>query len=458
MHNGILILVFLVGCILSPAVAQPDCIDPSLIDPSAFCPGIFAPVCGCNGQTYSNSCLAQTSAGVTTWTNGPCSASDQVPPVLFVPGDLEVECGMDVSMALATATDNSGSVSLEETTEEVQGLCPGSMIITRTFVATDPSGNSTTGVQTIVVSDATPPVWTAMPQDVIVECTNPFEAESAMFAWAYSSAGGAAEDLCSSVTLGNDFDAIPLIDCSEVVEVTVGFYAQDLCGNQSWVSATLTIVPSAVEVEPCEDVAGVDFGFCDAILGVARIDGYCTYVSGCGTDVGFTDYSPAFYSTIEDCVTSCNEGCVSQEYIDLGVMVDCPPTFAEVCGCDGVTYQNACYAQYVGGNVTWTEGPCVVIEYGGCTYPFACNYDGGSAFDDGSCLFPPEHCPLPDAALGGGCTYLAAVNFDSAANWDNGSCVWLPCASDCPADINGDGIVTTADILLMLSAFGLPCE
>ena len=48
------------------------CIDPSLIDPNAFCPIIYAPVCGCNLLTYHNSCVAQVTDGVTSWTSGPC--------------------------------------------------------------------------------------------------------------------------------------------------------------------------------------------------------------------------------------------------------------------------------------------------------------------------------------------------------------------------------------------------
>ena len=44
------------------------CINPDWIDPNAMCPMIYDPVTGCDGEIYSNSCLAE-SAGVTAWIN-----------------------------------------------------------------------------------------------------------------------------------------------------------------------------------------------------------------------------------------------------------------------------------------------------------------------------------------------------------------------------------------------------
>ena len=160
--------------------AQEGCIDPSLIDPNAFCPFIYAPVCGCNGVTYDNSCLAQVIDGVTYWTSGPCSNGDNIPPSLNVPDDLLVECGESFEFEAATASDNSGSVDLTESTQSIAGPCAGTVSYIRTFTATDPSGNSTSDTQQIDVVDTTPPVIINPPMDMTIGCSDPMEAEALM--------------------------------------------------------------------------------------------------------------------------------------------------------------------------------------------------------------------------------------------------------------------------------------
>ena len=51
-----------------------------------------------------------------------------------------------------------------------------------------------------------------------------------------------------------------------------------------------------------------------------------------------------------------------------------------------------------------------------------------------------------------GCTDINACNYDPLAIVDVGSCEYASCL--CPEDINGDGIISVADILVLLGQFG----
>ena len=60
----------------------------------------------------------------------------------------------------------------------------------------------------------------------------------------------------------------------------------------------------------------------------------------------------------EDCFTSADlvPECVDDDLIDPDMA--CFEIWAPVCGCDGVTYSNSCYATYVGGVTSFEEGEC----------------------------------------------------------------------------------------------------
>jgi hypothetical protein len=129
---------------------------------------------------------------------------------------------------------------------------------------------------------------------------------------------------------------------------------------------------------------------------------------------------------------------------------------------------NGCYTITVGGGtfpgeVSWiltgangviTGGVTTGIEFTvgegascepGCLEPMACNYNPNAGISD---------CTLCEYISCQGCTYENASNYDAAALIDDGSCEGMTGGGACPGDLNGDQIVSVADLLLFIQYYG----
>ncbi|MEO1623538.1 MAG: HYR domain-containing protein [Bacteroidota bacterium] len=91
---------------------------------------------------------------------------DNEAPVLSSnPSDMTVECDNVPDAAVLTATDNCDAVTVGFSESTSAGSCPDNYTITRTWSATDESGNSTAHTQVITVEDTTDPEFLSVNVD-----------------------------------------------------------------------------------------------------------------------------------------------------------------------------------------------------------------------------------------------------------------------------------------------------
>ena len=228
-----------------------------------------------------------------------------------------------------------------------------------------------------------------------------------------------------------------------------------------------------------------DTGACNYDPAATDEDGSCEYetCAGC-TDDTTCNYDAA--ATIDD-GSCCYDNCVTINMNDSfgdgwngadytltsvdGTLIGTGTIEAGASASDTYCLANGCYSIAVTegdwpGEISWTvigafagivsggAGEVATFNVGsgdqcvvGCDIACACNYNADTNISDvTSCVF--DGCA--------GCTYDTATNYDAAAVTDDGTCDFN-IANPCPADLNGDGSVSTADLLEFLTAFGQIC-
>jgi hypothetical protein len=187
------------------------------------------------------------------------AVEDNIPPEIDCDGmGIVMEAGEPIAAratALPTATDNCGPVTLDHSDVD-EPYCGLAKTVRRTWVATDPSGNTATCEQIIVLQDTTPPLLMNFPPDTTVAC-------------------GEIPPEPAEVTAQDTGDPDPSVHFSEIRRAAepfiLGFVtirtwlALDACGNS--VMQSQTILES-----PCEEWPGL----CIAKFYDANVDGQLT--------------------------------------------------------------------------------------------------------------------------------------------------------------------------------------
>jgi hypothetical protein len=208
---------------------------------SDACEAALTPTCNPpSGSTFpvgttTVTCTASDSSGNTGTCGFTVTVKDTQAPSLSCPSNKTVECPGDTSPTAtgqATATDNCGSATVTSSDSIVAG-CGNTKTITRTWTATDPSGNNTNCTQTITVVDTTAPVLSGVPADTTVECN--------------------AVPAAATVTASDNCDGSVAVSFSQTstqtasgcgqfnYTITRTWSAHDACNNSSSQSQTITV-------------------------------------------------------------------------------------------------------------------------------------------------------------------------------------------------------------------------
>lgn len=140
--------------------------------------------------------------------------------------------------------DNCGSptVTVSETSSGA-GSASSPKVITRTFTATDASGNSSSAVQTITVIDPDAPTITA-PADATFQCASDVPAANAANATAADNCGSPTVTVSDSNNGGAGSTASPLV-------ITRTFTATDGAGNTASDAQIITVIDNTPPVISC---------------------------------------------------------------------------------------------------------------------------------------------------------------------------------------------------------------
>jgi len=453
--------------ILTQGFHQPEeqgggCIDPSLINPDIICSEVFDPVCGCDGITYPNECVAQSTAGAVTWTPGVCgggsagcmatNACNYNPDAIIDDGscifpgescdDGDPLTGFDmlssdcICVGMAYGCTEPGACNFNSLALLDDGSC--------SF-----EGDACDDGNVETLADA-------LNADCVCEgalpgCTN-------ADACNYDSTAGIDDGSCSfEGDACDDGNAETLADALNADCVCEG------------------ALPGCTNADACnyDSTAGIDDGSCffvgDAcdddnpdtgndVIGAdcscaGEPDGQtpgCTAVDACNYDAlaNLDDGSCIFPGeTCDDGDASTGFDMYSSDCVCMGMLFGCTePTACNFNVAAGIE-DGSC--SFIGdacddGNAETIDDAlnvdCVcegIIQ--GCTNADACNYDASAGFDDGSCTFIGDACDdgnvetIDDAlnvdcvceGIIQGCTNADACNYDPVSGIDDGSCYFI---------------------------------
>ncbi|MEQ1745492.1 MAG: T9SS type A sorting domain-containing protein [Saprospiraceae bacterium] len=161
---------------------------------------------------------------------------DNIPPTIFCPNTVTVTCSIyvpAVNLSAAFASDNCGTpVKSHVGDATTNQTCANRKTITRTYRATDASGNSSTCSQVITVFDNVAPVFTSVYSNITVQCNSVPAAGSLT----------ASDECDGSVGVVYNGQTSTPGPCPDAYTLIRKWTATDACGNTKTFTYRITVV------------------------------------------------------------------------------------------------------------------------------------------------------------------------------------------------------------------------
>ena len=206
-------------------------------------------------------------------------------------------------------------------------------------------------------------------------------------------------------------------------------------------SDTLTLDDGSCEFRGCQDPGYLEY---NPLANISEADSCITLiVVGC-RNTDYLEFDAA--ANVEDfslCLTPVDPGCMDVEATNYDEEANVSDESCTYGGCTDTDYFE--YSPLADDD----DGSCLTLKVSGCTDEGFLEFDAAAnVFEDGTCLTPVQL----------GCTYSDAENYSAIANEDDGTCFFdLTGSSSCVGDLDGNGEVATADLLMFLQVFSTSC-
>ena len=234
--------------------------------------------------TVANSCGSSSTETTTVYRTYDVTK----PTFTAVPANVTVQCSSLSAVGTPVATDICGSVTIMYNGQtRTNGSCADAYSLIRKWTATDNCGNTQTATQKITVQDTQKPVFTSVPANTTIACTDPIPMPGA----------ATATDNCdASVTIAYLGEMTMGASCPGTYQIMRSWQATDNCGNWTTAAQIITVqdtqapnftaVPGNVTVQcsdlipPIGNATATDNCSGPAqivFLGQTRTDGSCLY-------------------------------------------------------------------------------------------------------------------------------------------------------------------------------------